>query len=90
LKTIATRGDGIPELVQAFETHYARVQRDEGRRRHRLRQELSAIFRDRMLKEAETRVQDTIEAEVDRLLARETDPYTVSEALLAQVLKDAE
>ncbi len=90
LKTEATTGRGLPELwqtIQAFRAHSegARVRRLKARNQFRLRDLLIHRYLDfverRLLAEGEF---DTL---VDRIAARELDPYSAAEDLLRRSLK---
>ena len=90
LKTEATTGRGLPELwqtIQAFRAHSegVRVRRLKARNQFRLRDLLSHRYLDfverRLLAEGEF---DTL---VDRIAARELDPYSAAEDLLRRSLK---
>ena len=93
LKTIATNGTGVPELVDAiwrFRSHSeaTRSARRQKRSEFRLRELVAQRFMDRlergMLKPGE------LAAMVDRVAAREIDPYTAADELLALGLTRAE
>ena len=90
LKTEATTGRGLPELWQTIQAFRARsegvrVRRLKARNQFRLRDLLSHRYLDfverRLLAEGEF---DTL---VDRIAARELDPYSAAEDLLRRSLK---
>ena len=90
LKTIATTGEGIPELraaIAQFQTHSTKV---SGSSRTRQRQEyrLREVLSDRFLQHLE-RVLPAGELDrvVDRIAAREVDPYFAADALIDRVWK---
>jgi LAO/AO transport system kinase len=92
VKTIASRNENIGALVAACDAHRAHLDAtDEGDRKRvaRAREELAVIFRDTLLGVAAQRVGAAQEAAVARLLAREDDPYSVSEALVGALLAGA-
>jgi len=85
LKTIATSGSGVPELidaVRAFKTHSAPTQ--ESRRRSRaedqLREIVSRLFMDRL--ETAVLAPGELETIVGRIAAREIDPYAAAHDLM--------
>jgi LAO/AO transport system kinase len=93
LKTIATNGEGVPELVEAiwnFRSHSeaTRSARRQRRSEFRLRELVSQQFMEHlergMLKPGE------LAAMVERVAAREIDPYTAADELLAIGLTRAE
>jgi LAO/AO transport system kinase len=89
VKTVATTGQGIPELVERiaqFRAHSetTRVARRRTRSEYRLRELVSQRFMDHL----ERRVLGAGEltAIVDRIAAREVDPYTAANELLARAM----
>ncbi len=90
LKTIATSGHGVPELVEAiwsFRLHAERTQAKRRRMRdeHRLRELVSQRFMDHL--EREVLKSGELGALVDRIAAREVDPYTAASTLVARVVQ---
>jgi len=89
LKTVATTGAGVSELVAAiaqFRAHSAGVQATRRRTRSefRLRELISHRFMDHL--EREVLGAGELGSMVDRIAARELDPYTAASALLARAL----
>ena len=93
VKTIATTGQGMPELVEAirqFRAHSDRTRaiRRRSRSEYRLRELVSQQFMDhlerRVLRPGE------LNAIVDRIAGRELDPYTAARALVARTIGDNE
>jgi len=89
LKTVATTGAGIGELVEAiaqFRAHSAGVQATRRRTRSefRLRELISHRFMDHL--ERKVLGAGELGSMVDRIAARELDPYTAANALLARAL----
>jgi LAO/AO transport system kinase len=85
LKTVATSGRGVPELVEAiwrFREHSQRNQasRRRARSEHRLRELVSQRFMDHL--ERHVLAPDELGGIVDRIAARELDPYTAATTLL--------
>jgi LAO/AO transport system kinase len=75
VRCVSTRGDGIPELVKAMDRHHAWLDGTEAgraRRRQRLSEELREGLREALIHEAVRGVE-----------AREVDPYTATERLIA-------
>jgi LAO/AO transport system kinase len=93
LKTIATNGTGVPELVDAiwkFRSHSeaTRSARRQKRSAFRLRELVAKRFMDHL--ERGVLRPGELEAMVERVVAREIDPYTAADELLALGLTRAE
>jgi LAO/AO transport system kinase len=87
LKTSALRSDGIEELLGAIEQHW-QYQRDTGLRQYREREraadELQRILRHDLLVGLLQRIAEAdLEDTVRRIVARQEDPYTAAERLIA-------
>ncbi len=85
-KCVATRGEGIGELLALLERHRTWVATTEsGRtRRHlRLREEVREGLREALIDAAAADLGDRIEAQVAAVEAREKDPYTATRELVA-------
>ena len=92
VKTVATSGRGVPELLETmwrFREHSARTQeaRRKNRSEHRLRELVSQRFMDHL--EHDVMKPDEMQAIVDRIAARQTDPYSAATDLLKRALKTA-
>jgi len=87
LKTIATRGEGIDELVAAIEEHLSRpesAERRAARRRERARARLEDILREAVLRQLrEGYGSEDWEGLVRDLAARRVDPYSAADRVLA-------
>lgn len=90
-QTVSTEGTGIPELVEAIETHYRFIRGSsewQERERERSRREMAEILHARLWQ----RVRESV-AELDReqlitaVASRELDPYTAVNKLLQQIEK---
>jgi LAO/AO transport system kinase len=89
LKTVATSGQGVPEVVEAiwrFREHATRTQAARRRTRsaYRLRELVSTRFMDHL--EREVLGEGELASVVDRVAARELDPYTAANDLLKRAL----
>jgi len=89
LKTVATSGQGVAQVVEAiwqFREHSARTQavRRRTRSEYRLRELVSARFMDHL--ERQVLGAGELGAVVDRIAARELDPYTAANDLLRRAL----
>jgi LAO/AO transport system kinase len=87
VKTVATTGDGVPALMAAiagFRDHARGT--DRPRRRARAESRLREIVSGRLMTDLEQRVlaPGELTAMVDRVAARELDPYTAADQLVAR------
>lgn len=97
VKTVATKGDGVPKLVETiakFRDHAGRrsaggrtalAARRRARSEYRLRELVTERFMDRL--EHEVLTTGELSALVDRAAAREVDLYTAADELLARALQ---
>ncbi|HVW34346.1 MAG TPA: methylmalonyl Co-A mutase-associated GTPase MeaB [Acidimicrobiia bacterium] len=90
VKTVASRGEGFDELWEAIGSHRAFLEEDGRlavRRTRRIRDELRSIVVERLYERAGAVCDgdgfDRLAAAVE---ARETDPYSAAESLLAEAL----
>jgi LAO/AO transport system kinase len=92
MKTIATSGHGVPELVDAIWRFREHAQRPSGlgfarqraRTEYGLRELVSQRFMDHL--EREVLGPGELESIIDRIAAREIDPYSVASELLSRAL----
>lgn len=89
LKTVATTGQGIPEVLQEVERFRARPADDQrarrkGRSEYRLRELIAARFMARL--ESEILSAGEMASVVDRIATRDVDPYTAAERLVQRAL----
>lgn len=92
VKVIATRGDGVAELVVACEQHRAFLGRSgegEARRGERAAEELRVVFRDTLVRTAESRVRAAIDDAIRATRERREDPYTAAERLVQAAMGGA-
>ena len=90
LKTVATSGRGVAELVDAmwrFREHSAKTQaaRRKNRSEHRLRDLVGQRFMDHL--ERDVMEPNEMQTIVDRIAARQVDPYSAANDLLKRALK---
>jgi LAO/AO transport system kinase len=90
VKTVATTGAGVPELVKMiaeFRAHAEKTQQTRRRTRseYRLRELVSKRFMDHL--EKTVLAPGELGTLVDRIAAREIDPYTATNELLQRALK---
>jgi LAO/AO transport system kinase len=90
----AKRDLGISELVAGIQEHQAHLARDGGQalwaaRRERVRQEFLELMKEGIYNHlvARLRQDDRLKALLEDILDRRTDPYSASEALIAQTLR---
>jgi len=88
LKTIATRGEGIDELVEAIEAHLSRPEsagRRAARRQERARARLEDILREAVVRRLrEGYGEEAWDGLVADLAARRVDPYSAADRVLAE------
>jgi LAO/AO transport system kinase len=87
VKTVASEGKGIAELLDAIEAHRAHVEESgtlEERRARNLRSEVLGLATARMRRELEARVaeDDSVAELLERVVRRETDPASAAAELL--------
>jgi len=85
-KCVATRNEGVLELVSALERHrdWARdTEAGRARRHARLREEVREALRETLIEEAARQLGAELEAAVSEVEARRMDPYTATERLVA-------
>jgi LAO/AO transport system kinase len=87
IKTIATEGRGIEELVEAIQQSSEHAQTSSlrtERRRDAARQRLMNLLREQLVHKAVETVfpGDAIENLIDRIIRRETDPYSIADAIV--------
>jgi LAO/AO transport system kinase len=86
IKTVATRGDGTAELVDAIEAHRDYLERSgewQTRVRARASEEFQRLLRRELMSRLLARIgRDRLDSILDRLAAREIDPYTAVGELL--------
>ncbi len=90
VKTVATTGQGIPELVEAiarFRAHSlgAQASRRRTRSEYRLRELVSQRFMDHL--ERQVLTPGELGTIVDRIAARELDPYSAASELLSRAVQ---
>jgi LAO/AO transport system kinase len=90
LKTVATEGEGVGELVDTiwrFRRQSAGT--DTGRRRTRIEHRLRELIAERFMDHLERRVlrEGELASVVDRVAIRQLDPYTAASDLLARAVK---
>ncbi|MCB9733489.1 MAG: methylmalonyl Co-A mutase-associated GTPase MeaB [Deltaproteobacteria bacterium] len=93
VRTIATRGDGVDEVIAAVEAHAAFAEASSyarDRARLRMAHVLESVVIGRLRERYAAALGDeaTATARLDALLARDRDLYAEADALLAQVLAD--
>jgi LAO/AO transport system kinase len=87
LKTTATTGDGVDELWAAVERFRAHPAKDDVRRRARFEHHFRALLGQHVLRRLERSLPaGELDRVVDRITAREIDPYSAADALIATAL----
>jgi LAO/AO transport system kinase len=85
VKTIATHGQGVSELVAKLREHRGWLEstpEGQARRSERLRLQLISFLKDALAEAAVSALGDAVEEAVRRVEAREIDPYTACAALI--------
>jgi LAO/AO transport system kinase len=86
LRCVSTRGEGITALVEGLDRHKAWLEGSEAgraRRRARLAEEVRDGLREALVEAAVHELGPRIEEAVKKVDAREVDPYTATEELVA-------
>lgn len=86
-KCVASRGEGIAELLEKLSAHRAWLEGTEAgqaRKAERMRIELARTLRDALVVEALASLGTAVEEAAEAVARRELDPYTASEKLIAQ------
>ncbi len=91
-KVVANQGEGITELIGRVKQHREYIEGNgelTKRRTKRTRDELMDILNSRIGAYLKKKIVDTgrLDDLVEKLKARETDPYTVADALTSEMLK---
>ncbi|MBZ5636711.1 MAG: methylmalonyl Co-A mutase-associated GTPase MeaB [Acidobacteriia bacterium] len=87
LKTVAVKGEGVAELAQAILEHQAFLQQRDGRRQ-KGKERSYWVFFELLQERLTTRVLEgvasngTLDGLIERIAARETDPYSAVEEVL--------
>ncbi len=89
-RTVATKGEGVAELVEAIEAHRQFVLGADGvgrKARERTEHTFMELLRERLASRALERAGDngTLARLVERIARRETDPYTAVEEVLKKL-----
>jgi LAO/AO transport system kinase len=93
VKTVAVRGEGIADLVEACEAHRAFIEAPQRRavqRKTRIEAELQAVFRDTLLAAAHARSASQLDEGVSAIAASRDDPYSVSERITRELIAPEE
>jgi len=89
LKTVATEGQGVAAVVEAVTQHRAYLETSgelARQERERVTAELHHLLREALVARWLRQIQDgQVDAAIERILAREVDPHTAVEELIASV-----
>jgi LAO/AO transport system kinase len=93
IRTEATKGEGIPELIETIDAHRAHIAAEgtlAERRARNLRAEVLGIATARLRRELEQRVGEDPEwaGLLDRVVSRELDPASAARELLERTIDD--
>jgi LAO/AO transport system kinase len=88
VKTVATTGAGVPEVLRAIASFRERTAEPDARRRARSEYRLRELVSHRFMAHLESQVlgPGELTALVDRIADRATDPYTTADLLLQRAL----
>jgi LAO/AO transport system kinase len=87
VKCVATRGEGVDDVVKALDDHHAWLDGTEagrGRRRERLAEQLRESLREALIEAAVLDLGPRLDAAANSVEAREVDPYTATERMVAE------
>jgi len=90
VETVATEGEGVDDLIDVLDDHYAHL-RETGELDRRERTRYAEKIRQLLRSDAAALLEDELErhggmdALVDAVQARETDPYTVADRILTPI-----
>jgi LAO/AO transport system kinase len=93
IKTVASRGEGITELIEAISKH-ERYLKDEGlfsqKRRGRIEEELVTLISDHLFEHFSPKIEDkvSLKALTDKIINHELDLYSAAEAVVESILKE--
>ncbi len=91
VKTVATRGEGILELVEAIEKYRALLREPKGRKRREVpwfRERLVEKLRDHLTRDLLERIpEEELDRYAEKMMTRELDPYTIMDLLLKNLEK---
>ncbi len=86
VKTVATQGEGILELVEAIEKYRNLLSEPQGRKRREVswfRERLVEKLRDHLTRDLLERIpEDELDRYAEKMMTRELDPYTIMDRLL--------
>jgi LAO/AO transport system kinase len=95
LKAMALRGEGIAELLDALQQHFAYLQQSgqlKARLRRRVHESYARLTRDMLWHQAleQQGGETTLAQSVEKILSHETDPYTAALSFVQNSLKNAQ
>jgi LAO/AO transport system kinase len=88
IRTVATTGDGLDELVKAVDAHREHLRRSEelaARRARRAREEIESLAIVELRRRLSSLPDNRLDAFAARVLAGELDPYRAADALVAEL-----
>ena len=90
LRTVANTGEGVPELIEAFDAHATHLRESgaiESTKRRRYAEEIRTLVRSDVgaLATAEIERRGGIDALADSVRRRETDPYSLAAEIVAPI-----
>jgi LAO/AO transport system kinase len=91
VKTEATTGKGVAELLETIDRFRAQAGANDGRRLARAEWRLRELVAQRLMQHVERRVLEPGELQrtLERIAARDTDPYTAVDNIVARALRNS-
>ena len=89
LKTVATAGEGVDELLDVLAEHRSYLVREgllESRRRERIAKEIEDILKDRIWEKATAEVAPLMSEYVERTISGQETPYSAAKGLLKELM----
>ena len=85
LKTVATKGEGIPELVTNLFEVLESQERETSWREERIREELMSLLDKAIARHVRVKLgrNSKLDTAVKQVLARERDPYSIVQEMVA-------
>ena len=89
VRTVAVKGEGLSELVEAMSQHRTFLDRPEAGTRARSRRraaEFRAILHDSLIDALDAHFAREVDRATDKVVARSVDPYTAAESLVKRAI----
>ncbi|MBE3579902.1 MAG: methylmalonyl Co-A mutase-associated GTPase MeaB [Caldanaerobacter subterraneus] len=94
VKTVAQEGKGIGEVLEKIHSHKEYLISSgqlEERRKNRIKMEITESVKNKLMKDVFAKMgNEEFDQKIQKVMAKEIDPYTVAEALYRQILERRE